>query len=143
MPLLNPLGPIKQTRCDVDTFGDDKAATEKPIRMALPPRALNSIEIYVEGQLGGVQAATCPPPPFVEVGDGDDYDGMSLRDAIDMRDMLLLDAEKVFRRQIIIARELGPNREDGGPFVSEYENACLAEGVNPWPVGDPMIHERK
>lgn len=126
----------------MDTFGEGKSETEKPIRMAIPPRALNSIEIYVEGQLGTLQAATCPPPPFVEIGDKDDYDGMTLRTAIDLRDMLLLDAEKVFRRQIIIARELGPNREDGGPYVSEYENACLAEGVAPWPVGDPMIYER-
>ena len=130
---------------DEEVFGESDAIEERaPARMVVPPRCLNSIEATLGGQLAGIEASV-PQPPFIdaETGDleGDDYGGVSLRTALDIRNLLLLDKEKSLRRQIVIARELGPTRADGGPFTSEYEIACLAERIQPWPVGDRMVHE--
>jgi hypothetical protein len=130
----------------MEIFGQSKELEKKqPPRMVVPPRCLNSIEATLIAQLANSE--TCMPPPFIDGETGDieskDYEGMNLRTALDLRNLLLLDAEEKLRRQIIIARELGPTRTDGGPFTSEYEIACAAEGVVPWPVGDPLHHERK
>jgi hypothetical protein len=127
------------------TFGEaSEPENRQPARMVVPPRALNYIEITLTSQLAGVHASV-PNPPFIdgESGDieGDDYDGMSLRTALDLRNLLLLDAVESFRRQIVIARELGPIRADGGPFTHEYEIVCALEGVEPWPLGDRLVHE--
>jgi hypothetical protein len=129
----------------MDSFGDsDTIETGRPIRMATPPRSLNSIEHTLLGQLAAVSDGIVPPPPFIgdsgEI-DGGEYDGLPGRIALDLRNMSLLDAEKILRKQIIIARELGSTRPDGGPFTSEYELACQAEGVNPWPIGDRLVIE--
>jgi hypothetical protein len=129
----------------MDTFGEGAIETEeRPIRMATAARALNSIEQTLLGQLAAVSDGFVPPPPFIDENgeiDSGEYEGMPLRFALDLRNLQLLDAESVLRRQLIIARELGPTRPDGGPFTSEYENACLAEGVTPWPLGDKLTIE--
>jgi len=128
-----------------DVFGEGIAAAERPIRMAIPPRSLNSIEHTLLGQLAAVSDGIVPPPPFLDEDgeiDSGEYERMPLRIALDLRNMQLLDAEKILRRQLIIARELGPTRPDGGPFTSEYELACQAEGVNPWLLGDKLTIER-
>ncbi len=128
-----------------DVFGDSSVQENRqPARMVVPPRALNYIEIELQGQLDGA-LASAPNPPFIdgESGDieGDDYDGLPLRTALDLRNMILLDIGEKLRRQIVIARELGPIRTDGGPFTSEYEIACQLEGVEPWPLGNRVVHE--
>ena len=114
-------------------------------KLVVPPRCLNFIEVTLIGQLAGLDAVV-PQPPFVE-DDGSiesgEFAGLPLRTALDLRNLMLLDAEEILRRQIIIARELGPVRMDGGPFNSEYEIACIAEGVVPWPLGDPLHHEKE
>ncbi len=98
------------------------------------------------GQLAGVQASVSDPP-FIDSEDdsgevdGGDFGGLPLRTALDLRNLQLLDAEEVLRRQVIVARELGPTRTDGGPFTSEYEAACALEGIEPWPLGDRLVHE--
>jgi hypothetical protein len=130
-----------------EIFGNSsEPETRKPPRMMVPQRCLNSIEATLLGQISWDQNSWVPPP-FIDGETGDiesaDYEGMTLRTALDLRNMILLEAEEKFRRQIIIARELGPLRIDGGPFTSEYELACAAEGVVPWPVGDPLRIERK
>lgn len=112
--------------------------------MAIPPRSLNSIEHHLLGQLGAISDGAVPPPPFIDeeggIDDGD-YAGLPLRTALDIRNLQLLDAEAVLRKQIIVARELGETRPDAGPFTSEYEDACAAEGINPWPLGDKLTIE--
>lgn len=128
-----------------DVFGEsDKIEGQRPPKMVVPPRALNYIEIELQGQLDAA-LASAPNPPFIdgESGDieGDDYDGMSLRTALDVRNMILLDIEEKLRRQLVIARELGPIRTDHGPSTTEYEIACALEGVEPWPLGDRFVHE--
>jgi hypothetical protein len=130
---------------DDQVFGEGNAsAAERPMKMATAPRSLNSIEQTLLGQLAAVSDGIVPPPPFIdesgEIDDGE-YIGMPARLALDLRNFQLLDAEKILRKQIIIARELGATRPDGGPFTSEYEIACAAEGVNPWPLGDRTIIE--
>jgi hypothetical protein len=129
-----------------DTFGEGTVETgERPIRMAIPPRSLNSIEHHLLGQLGAVSDGIVAPPPFIdEAGQIDDgeYEGLPVRLALDLRNMQLLDAEKILRRQLIISHELGATRPDGGPFTSEYEDACLAEGIDPWPLGDKLTIEK-
>jgi hypothetical protein len=132
----------------MDTFGEsDKIENERPAKMAVPSRCLNSIEMTLYGQMAGEAAKSVPAPPFIDGDSGafenaDEFDGMSLRLALDYRDLLLSDVQEKFRRQIVIARELGPTRQSGGgPFTHEYEIACALEGVNPWPVGDRLVHE--
>lgn len=118
-------------------------------RMVVPGRALNSIEVSLSEQAGqaGDLLPSLPSVPFIdgETGDieGQDFEGLPLRTVLDLRNLLLLEAERPFRRCIIIARELGPMRSDGGPFVSEYELNCAAENVEPWPAGYPLNLERK
>ncbi|HXR25607.1 MAG TPA: hypothetical protein VN742_09625 [Candidatus Binataceae bacterium] len=114
--------------------------------MALAPRSINSIEHHLLGQLGAVSDGIVAAPPFVDedgtIDDGE-YAGLPLRLALDLRNRQLLDAEQILRRQLIVAHEIGPTRPDGGPFTSEYEIACQAEGVNPWPLGDKLTIENK
>ena len=130
-----------------DVFGDsDTVETERRIGMAVPARSLNSIEQALLAQFVQVTDGVVPPPPFIdgdtgEIDDGE-YAGLPPRIALDLRNMLLLDAESVLRKQLIIARELGPTRPDGGPWSHEYEIACQAEGIVPWPLGDALVHER-
>jgi hypothetical protein len=129
----------------MDSFGDsDTIETGRPMKMATAPRSLNSIEQTLLGQLAAVSDGVVPPPPFIDedgtIDDGE-YIGMPARLALDLQNFQLLDAEKILRKQIIIARELGSTRPDGGPFTSEYELACQAEGVNPWPLGDRLVIE--
>jgi hypothetical protein len=121
---------------------------KRPPRLVVPQRCLNAIEVALIEQAGHAAdlLPSLPSLPFIdgESGDieGQDFEGMPLRTVLDLRNLLLLEAEKPWRRCIIIARELGPERDDGGPFTSEYEIACQAEGVNPWP-GDPLCIEKK
>jgi hypothetical protein len=125
-----------------DVFGESKQdRSTRPIGMATAARSINSIEHHLLGQLAAVSDGRVPPPPFIDedgtIDDGD-YEGLPLRLALDIRNQQLLDAEKVLRRQLIVAHELGENRPDGSPFTSEYEIACLAEGIDPWPLGDRL-----
>ena len=133
-----------------DIFGQSsEPELKRPPRLVVPARCLNSIELALIEQAGhaGEMSPGLPSLPFVdgETGDidGQDFEGMSLRTVLDLRNLLLVEAENVFRRCIIVARELGPVRDDGGPFASEYELNCAAEGVEPWPAGVPMFIERK
>jgi hypothetical protein len=118
-------------------------------RMVVPQRALNSIEVALVEQAGqaGDLLPSIPSLPFVDGETGDiesnDFEGLPLRTVLDLRNLLLVEAEAPFRRCIVISRELGPMRADGGPFVSEYELNCAAEGVEPWPAGYPLNLERK
>ncbi len=128
-----------------DTFGEgSEPENRQPARMVVPPRALNYIEIELQGQLDAA-LASAPNPPFIDAESGevesDDFDGLSLRTALDVRNLILLDIEEKLRRQLVIARELGSIRTDGGPFTTEYEIACALEGVEPWPLGDRIVHE--
>jgi hypothetical protein len=115
-----------------DVFGDATTDTERPIHMAVAGTALNSVEMTLLGQLAGVvECAGTPPIPFIEEDDdNDDFDGLPLSTVLALRDMLMMDAESVLRKQVVIAREMGP-----GGSVNEYEIACAAESVPPWPVG--------
>ena len=117
--------------------------------MVVPGRCLNSIEVALIEQAGQASdlLPSLPPLPFIDGETGDveaqDFEGLPLRTVLDLRNLLLLEAERPFRRCIVISRELGPMRADGGPFVSEYELACMAERVEPWPAGYPLNLERK
>lgn len=115
-----------------DVFGDATTDTERPIHMAVPCKAMNSVEMTLLGQLAGVvECSGTPPIPFIEEDDdNDDFDGLPLSTVLALRDMLTRDAESVLRKQIVIARECGPDAT-----TADYEIACTAEGVNPWPVG--------
>jgi hypothetical protein len=129
-----------------EMFGGSNAPELKPAaRLVVPARILNSIELSLIEQSG--QAVdlllNLPSVPFVdgESGDieGQDFEGMSLRTVLGLRSMLLTEVQEKWRRQIIIAREMGPLRPDGGPSAKDYEIACMAEGVNPWPAGVPLF----
>jgi hypothetical protein len=129
-----------------EVFGEsNEPENEQPARMVLPARAQNYIEIELRGQLASAQAVV-PSPPFLDGDSGEfeneaEYGGISPRTALDVRNLLLGDHQEKFRRQIALARDLGPTRNDGGPWSSEYELACLIEGIEPWPAGDRLVHE--
>ena len=116
-----------------DVFGEsDQIETQGPPKMVVPARAVNSIEAHLCGQMAS--ASLSHPPPFVEEDESNDFDGLPLRHALDLRDLILSDIEQIFRRQIICARDLGPDAT-----TAEYETACLLEGVEAWPVGDALV----
>jgi hypothetical protein len=115
-------------------FGDSSEPEHKRApRIAVPQRTLNAIELTLIEQLGNAMDALpgLPSLPFIEGGD-QDFDGLTLRAALDLRNLLFLEAQEIFRRNIVIALEL-----DTTATVDQYEIACLAEGVSPWPAGKP------
>jgi hypothetical protein len=79
-----------------------------------------------------------PAMPFIDDDGADDFDGLPLRTALDLREYFFHQTMEPFRRQIIIARELGPTAT-----TADYEIACMAEHVVPWPVGDRLAIEKR
>jgi len=111
-----------------DAFGElPQDPTEKPIRMAVGRRASNSIEIELRAMAAEALAAVpMAKPIFIEDDEQDDIEGLPVRVALDVQDVVQMDIGEKYRRQIVIASELGPRAT-----VAEYIAACLLEGVDP------------
>jgi len=115
----------------METFGDEREpASERQIKMIVPARAVNSTEIELRGMLAEAIAAT-PTVPFVDGDTGEfenaaDHGNLSLRTTLDVQNLVHGDIAEKFRRQITIARELGPKAT-----MALYQTACLLEGVEP------------
>jgi len=115
----------------MDTFGEEKSEGERKIGMAIPGRAVNAIEIELRGQLAEALAtAPMSAPLFIDDPEENDFDGLSLRTALDVQSLVHTDVGERWRRQIIVARELGPTIT-----TTQYETACALEGIEPWPAG--------
>ena len=124
-----------------------------PIRLAVPQRCVNSIEMtFVEAF--ELELESLAPYPMIESFEGDDTTGLvvlanpeafqhffdgrdpTIKEVYTLRAELTALVTEKWRPQITIARALGPYRvKDGGPHVRDYAEACRAEGVEPWPPG--------
>jgi hypothetical protein len=124
-----------------DSFGDVSTAREdQRIGMAVPLKSINKFEWHLTSLVMEELTLADAPVPFVE-GDGslenaDDYvrrygRELSLDEVLVVRDLIAEEIVEKYRRQLIIARELGETRRDGGPTIQEYRAACALENIEP------------
>ena len=107
---------------------------EKPIKMAVPKRAANLIEIELRAMMHEAITAHADVPLVFYEDDqhnGDDFAAMfgrplSLDEAMAIGGVMSEPVVERFRRQIAIASELGPRATK-----AEYIAACLLENVDP------------
>jgi hypothetical protein len=125
----------------MDEFGNlPEDPTEKPIKMMVPLRPLNGIEHEIVSKFMEELSTKDAPLPFVNddgsLENGDDYvprfgRALNLDEAMTVRALIEDAVLSHYRIQIIISRELGETRRDGGPTIEEYRAACAAENVEP------------
>jgi len=125
----------------MDEFGSlPEDAIDKPIKMMVPLRPLNLIEHELVSKFMEELATKDAPLPFVNddgsLENSDDYvahfgRALTLDEAMTVRTLIEDEVLAKYRIQIIIARELGETRRDGGPTIAEYRAACAAENVEP------------
>jgi hypothetical protein len=119
-----------------DFFGDAKdSGGEQRIIFAVPLHALNTVEIVLQERM--IMDPT-PTPPMIFLGDDDDDNQgwnadefakwfgapMSLAEASALQDIIESEVTEKYRRQLIIARELGPKAT-----LDLYRLACAIEDV--------------
>lgn len=119
----------------MDVFGEAKDDAKEPrLKVMWPCRPLNLIEGELTGRM--IEAMTLmehrSPMVFVEdnTWNADDYAALygelTAFEAMAMRDIVLGEVVERFRRQLIVARELGD------PATLElYQIACEVEGIDP------------
>jgi hypothetical protein len=117
-----------------DTPGDD--AADKPFLMAVPLKAINSIEHELSARFGEQMQCHDAPTPFVDGATGElenaaDYVArygrtLSLDEVMVVRDLICDDVLEPYRRQLIIAREGGADLT-----LEQYRAACALENVPP------------
>lgn len=119
-----------------DFFGEDKDPEREPrVKVQWPLRAVNVIEGELKGAM--VEAMACEahraPIIFVEEGEfsnpadyAEMYGALTLSEAVAMQGIVYGDVQEHFRRQLIVARELGEPATK-----ADYVAACTAEDVSP------------
>ena len=123
-------------------FGDiPEDPTDKPFRVALPLRPLNLIEHELNAKFIDELRVRDAPVPFIDddgsLENADDYvkhfgrDDLTTNDVMTVRYLIEGALIEKYRMQLIIARELGETRHNGGPSIEEYRAACAAENVDP------------
>src|ERR1700683_1800721 len=112
--------------------------------MAVPLRSLNEIEHEIAWKLGEALAVgDTTPMPFIEDGelavDYTEHFGrpLTLSEILVVKDLIADEIAAPFRMPLIIARELGPTRRDGGPTIAEYRDGGAAHNV------EPLLQRRK
>jgi hypothetical protein len=125
----------------MDEFGSlPEDATDEPIKIMVPLRPLNLIEHELVMKFGEELSIQDAPVPFVNddgsLENGDDYVGrfgraLTLDEAMAVRTLIEDHVLAKYRLNIIVARELGETRRDGGPTIAEFRAACAAENVEP------------
>lgn len=120
-----------------DEFGETQDAEVAPdIKAKFPPRAVNQVEQEINGILcDSLAVGTCLTPMiFIEENKFDNaalYEAIygepiTLQEAFALRDMAHASVVEKFRRQLIVARECGPNAT-----MADYLLRCEAEGLDP------------
>lgn len=127
-----------------DSFGDaPKVENERRqfFLLALPLRPQNFVELAVMERCDQELDQWDPGIPFYdgetgEIENGADYVAqfgreLTLDEAKYVREVAGAAVMSRWRLPLIIARELGPTRRDGGPTIQEFRVACEIEGVDP------------
>ncbi len=119
-----------------DVFGEAPDAEREPrLKIIWPLRSVNVIEGALRGAMveAMMLAEHRAPPLFIEDDEwtnaadyAEQYGELTLHEAIGLQDVIYGDVQEQFRRQLIIARECGPNAT-----LIDYVSACAAEDVNP------------
>lgn len=125
----------------MDEFGDIPAdPAVKNIKMMLPLRPLNMIEHELNTRFTEELMIVDAPVPFVDddgsLENADDNmkkygRDLNLDEVMTMRSLIETELLERYRRQLIIARELGDQTHDGHPTLEEYRAACALENVEP------------
>lgn len=119
-----------------ETFGDEtEDQAERPIKIMLPLKPLNLIEQELSGRFIEELSTRDVPVPFVDddgsLENADDYipcfgRPLNLDEAMTIRGLIEDDLLEKYRRQLIIARELGPKAT-----LADYLLGCDAEQIIP------------
>jgi hypothetical protein len=121
-----------------DTFGTvgDDDTVERSFKMAVPLKAINSIEHELSARFGEQMQCHDAPTPFVDGATGElenaaDYVSrygrpLTLDEAMVVRDLIFDEVLEPYRRQLIIAREGGADLT-----LEQYRAACALENVEP------------
>lgn len=118
-----------------DAFGSEQQDPQsKPLRLVVPTRAVNAIELELRSAMHEEIAMQDAPFLFVEddgTHNADDFipqfgRPFTLDEALAIGGIIAEPIEEKYRRQIVIARELGDKCA-----VALYVAACLIEGVSP------------
>lgn len=117
-------------------FGEmSKPEGSRPILVRWPLHALNSLEGELIGLMRAAEMIEEHRAPMVWIEDDEFknadewsklYGPLSAVEAMTMRDLIYGEVQERFRRQIIIARELGPSAT-----LDLYLVACEFEGIPP------------
>jgi hypothetical protein len=115
-------------------FGESREPEgERQLKVKWPLRPLNLVESAINGAMGEALAiAECGVPMiFIENDEFANaeqwaalFGPVTVHEAIALRDIVLGDVQEKFRRQLIVARELGENAS-----WDLYAVACEAEGI--------------
>lgn len=116
-----------------DVFGEPREPEgERPLKVKWPLRAANVIEQELMGRLGEEMWPAAPPMIWIEddefknAHDYAEYGELTVYEAMALRDIVMGDIEERYRRQLIVARELG-----GSATIELYRVACEVEGIAP------------
>lgn len=120
----------------MEVFGEaTEPKGERPLIVKWPLHAANSIEVTLAGLMAEAAASRECDCPMIFIEDGEFanaqewaalYGPLSLKEAQTIRDIVLGGVAARFRRQLIIARELGERAT-----IELYLIACEAEHVDP------------
>jgi hypothetical protein len=106
---------------------------ERPLLVLWPLHAVNVIEQELNGLMCEALSAEEHRAPMIWCEDESwnsdayaDYGPISVHEAIALRDIVHGDVQERFRRQLIVARELGKDAT-----LELYLIACAAEGIDP------------
>lgn len=120
-----------------DFFGEaSDDACEPVLKVKWPLRSANVIEAEINGLMSEAMqlVAHAAPPIFVEDDEfknADQYaaiygEALTVHEAIAMQGIVYGEVQERFRRQLIVARELGETAT-----LELYLIACEAEGIDP------------
>ncbi len=120
-----------------DVFGEAPELEREPqIKMVLPFRPVNIIEGELMGRMGEAMSLVDhrAPPLWIEDDEWSNAaeyaeiygEPLTLREAIEMQSIVYGDVQEQFRRQLIVARELGESAT-----MDLYLLACELEGIDP------------
>jgi hypothetical protein len=116
-------------------FGEaPEVEREHVIKVRWPLRPLNQIEWSLMCAMGEAESlvANRAPPIFLEEGEFKNAaayaaiygEQLTVSEAVAMQEIIYGDVREKFRRQLIVARECGPDAK-----LIDYTSACAGEGI--------------
>lgn len=117
-----------------NVFGEAREAENTPrVKAIWRPYPVNFIECELNGRLHqAIAFAEQNYAPVIFTGEdgtfenADEYGGLTVEEATELQKIVFADVIEGFRRQIVVARELGKSAT-----MDDYVLACDAEGILP------------